>query len=171
MTAFAGMMVRGIAYVMFAVTLAACGFQLRGDAPMGIQSIHVSTVGNSTVATEVRRRLAGGPTKLSPTLKDAEVHLRINAETPEKSILTLTGAGRVYEFQLRLRVDYQVSDAAGKMIVEATQLELRRNLTYSETAPLAKDAEEAQLFVDMRQEAAAIILRRIAVATGAGPAR
>ena len=151
--------------------LAGCGFQLRGDAPMGIQSIHVSTVGASPVATEVRRRLAGGPTKLSPTLKDAEAHLRINSETPEKSILTLTGAGRVYENQLRLRVEYQVSDAAGRMIVEATQIELRRNLTYSETAPLAKEAEEAQLYADMRQEAAAIILRRIAVATGGGPTR
>ncbi len=138
---------------------------------MGIKSIHVSTVGASPVATEVRRRLAGGPTKLSPTFKDAEAHLRINSETPEKSILTLTGAGRVYEYQLRLRVEYQVSDTAGKMIVEATQLELRRNLTYSETAPLAKEAEEAQLYADMRQEAAAIILRRIAVATGGGPTR
>jgi LPS-assembly lipoprotein len=151
--------------------LAGCGFQLRGDAPMGIKSIHVTTVGTSSVATEVRRRLSGGPTKLSPTLKDAEAHLRINAETPEKSILTLTGAGRVYEYQLRLRVEYQVSDAAGRMILETTQLELRRNLTFSETAPLAKEAEEAQLYADMRQEAAAIILRRIAVATGGGLAR
>lgn len=151
--------------------LAGCGFQLRGDAPMGIQSIHVSTVGASPVATEVRRRLSGGATRLSPTLKDAEAHLRINAETPEKSILTLTGAGRVYEYQLRLRVDYQVADAAGKALVEPTQIELRRNLTYSETAPLAKEAEEAQLFTDMRQEAAAVILRRIAVAAGGGPTR
>ncbi len=138
---------------------------------MGIKSIHVSTVGASPVATEVRRRLAGGPTKLATSAKDAEAHLRINSETPEKSILTLTGAGRVYEHQLRLRVDYQVSDAAGKPLVEQTVLEVRRNLTYSETAPLAKEAEEAQLYIDMRQDAAAIILRRIAVAAGGGPAR
>jgi LPS-assembly lipoprotein len=160
---------RILASVLAAVTLAACGFQLRGEAPMGIKSIHVSTAGTSAVATEIRRRLAGGPTQVSPTLKDAEAHLRINAETPEKSILTLTGTGRVYEYRLVLKVDYQVSDAAGKALVEPTQLELRRNLTYSETAPLAKEAEEAQLYVDMRQEAAAIILRRIAVAAGGGP--
>ncbi len=160
-----------LAVLALVSTLAGCGFQLRGDAPMAIKSIHVSTVGNSAVAAEVRRRLASGPTKLSPTLKDAEAHLRIDAETTEKQILTLTGAGRVYEYQLRLRVDYRVSDAAGKAIVEPTQIEVRRNLTYSETAPLAKEAEESQLYVDMRQEAAAIILRRIAVAAGGGPAK
>ena len=154
---------------LLALAAAGCGFQLRGDAPMGLKSIHVSTVGNSAVAAEIRRRLAGSPTKLSPTLKDAEAHLRINAEATEKAILTLTGAGRVYEYQLRLRVDYEVNDAAGKALVEPTQLEVRRNLTYSETAPLAKEAEETQLYVDMRQEAAATILRRIAVATGGGP--
>lgn len=138
---------------------------------MALQSIHVSTVGSSAVATEVRRRITASPTKLSPTLKDAQAHLRINAETPEKSILTLTGAGRVYEYQLRLRVEYQLADAAGNVLVEPTQVELRRSLTYSESAPLAKEAEEAQLYVDMRQEAAALILRRIAIATGGAPAR
>jgi LPS-assembly lipoprotein len=162
---------RALAALALAGALAGCGFQLRGDAPLGLKSIHVSTVGNSAVAAEVRRRLASGPTKLTPAIKDAEAHLRINAETQEKSILTLTGAGRVYEYQLRLRVDYQVSDAAGNALVEPTQLEVRRNLTYSDTAPLAKEAEEVQLYVDMRQEAAAIILRRIAVVTGGGPAR
>jgi LPS-assembly lipoprotein len=160
-----------LALVLFPLALAGCGFQLRGDAPMGLKSIHVSTVGNSAVATEVRRRLAGGPTKVTTAIKDAEAHLRINSETQEKAILTLTGAGRVYEYQLRLRVEYQVSDATGKALVEPTQLEVRRNLTYSDTAPLAKEAEEVQLYVDMRQEAAAIILRRIAVVSGGGPAR
>jgi LPS-assembly lipoprotein len=77
----------------------------------------------------------------------------------------------VYEYQLRLRIDYQVSDASGKALVEPTQVEVRRNLTYSDTAPLAKEAEEVQLYVDMRQDAAGIILRRIAVASGGGPAR
>lgn len=159
------------AAIVLSAAVAGCGFQLRGDAPMGLKSIHVSTAGGSAVATEVRRRLAGGPTKLSPTLKDAEAHLRITSETPEKSIQTLTGSGRVYEYLLRLRVEYEVTDAAAKPIVAPTSLEVRRNLTYSETAPLAKEAEEAQLYVDMRQEAAAIILRRIAVAAGGGPAR
>jgi len=162
---------RGLATLAFVAVLAGCGFQLRGDAPMGLKSIHVSTDGNSAVATEVRRRLAGGPTQLAPTIKDAEAHLRITSETQEKAILTLTGTGRVYEYQLRLRVDYQVNDASAKALVEPTQIEVRRNLTYSDTAPLAKEAEEVQLYVDMRQDAAAIILRRIAIASGGGPAR
>ena len=39
---------------------------------------------------------------------------------------------------------------------------LFRSVTYSETAPVAKEAEEQLLFRDMNLEAAGQILRRIA---------
>ena len=48
---------------------------------------------------------------------------------------------------------------------------MRRVITYSETAPLAKEAEELLLFEDMRGEAAGQILRRIAVVNARQPAR
>lgn len=134
---------------------------------MALRSLHVASTVPSPVASEIRRQLAGGATRLATVASDAEAHLRITAETTEKNILTLTGAGRVFDYQLRLKVAFQVSDAAGRAIVEPSEFELRRILSYSETAPLAKEAEEAQLFADMRREAATRILRRIAVVTEA----
>jgi LPS-assembly lipoprotein len=153
-----------LAAALLCAVLAGCGFQLRGDAPMGLATMHVSSAVPSTVANEVRRSLASSSTKLVPAPQGAQAHLRILAENIEKTIFTLTGTGRVYEFQLRLLVSYQV-DVPGTEIplVPASEIDVRRVITYSETAPIAKEAEELLLYKDMQADAAGQILRRIAV--------
>lgn len=158
-----------VAAAILALTLAGCGFQLRGEAPTGLKTIYVSTVAPSRVAVEVRRQLSGGPTTLAATAKEGEAHLRILSESTDKTIQTLTSVGRVFDYRLRLRVGYQVTQAAEKALIEPTEIELFRIISYSETAPLAKEAEEGLLFDDMRSEAATRILRRIAVARGQAP--
>jgi LPS-assembly lipoprotein len=86
-----------IAAAFACLLLGACGFQLRGEAPMGLKTLYVSAAVPSQVAQEVRRRLSGGPTKIAATAKEGEAHLRILSEQTEKLIQTLTGAGVVYD--------------------------------------------------------------------------
>jgi LPS-assembly lipoprotein len=162
---------RVIVAALFPVVLAACGLHLRGDAPTDLKTLYLSTAAPSQVAVEIRRQLSGGATKLVPNAKDGELHLRILSEHTEKTILTLTGAGRVFDFQLRLKVGFQVTDAAEKTIVEPAEIELRRIISYSESAPLAKEAEERLLFGEMRVEAAGRVLRRIAIVHARLPPR
>lgn len=130
---------------------------------MGLRTIFVAADVPSQVATELRRQLVGGPTKLAATAPEGEATVRILAESTEKTIQSLTGAGRVFDFRLALKVRYQVTGAPGKFLVEPAEIELWRIITYSETAPLAKEAEEQLLYAEMRNEAATRILRRIAV--------
>lgn len=158
------MLSRLAAALALLLALAGCGFQLRGDAASGLRSVHVSAEGASGIAVELRRLLAATPGGAVAQAKDAEIHLRILSETTEKTIQTLTGAGRVYDYLMRLRVRYRVTDRAGNELIAPTEFELRRVITYSETAPLAKEAEERLLYEDMRGEAAARILRRVSVA-------
>jgi LPS-assembly lipoprotein len=146
------------------LALAACGFQLRGEAPMGLKTLHVSTAGTSLVAAEIRRSLAAGPTSLVANPAQADAHLRILEEKREKTIFTLTGSGRVYEYQLRVIVSYQVTLPGREApLIAPSEIDVRRVITYSESAPLAKEAEEQLLFRDMNVDAAGQILRRIAV--------
>lgn len=160
--AFAGM-------TTAALLAASCGFQLRGDAPMGLKSLYVSNDMPSQVAVEVKRTLASSQTRVVKAPSEAEAHLRITSETREKTIFTITGAGRVYEYQLRLLVSYVVN-VPGKEVplIPATEIDIRRVITYSETAPVAKEAEEALLYRDMVTEATGQVLRRIAAVRHAG---
>jgi LPS-assembly lipoprotein len=152
-----------LAAAALALALAGCGFQLRGDSPTGLESLSVSAAVPARVAVEIRRQLSGGPTRLEANAARAQASLQILAENTEKNILTLTSAGSVFDYMLRLRVTFQVTDARSREIVPATSIELERILTYSESAPLAKEAEEQFLYDDMRQQAATRILRRIVV--------
>jgi len=147
------------------MTLAACGFELRGDPAVGIKTMSVTQAGGSQVAAEIRRTLSAGPTRLVGVPGEAEAHLRILAEAREKSVYTLTGAGRVYEYQLRLAVRYQLTvPGREEPAIAPTEVEARRLITYVESAPIAKEAEEQLLYKDMQVDLARQILRHIAAA-------
>jgi LPS-assembly lipoprotein len=128
--------------------LASCGFRLRGDPEVGIRKLYISSVGASTVLADIRRTLATGPTRLVATAVEGEAHLRILQEEREKNVATITGTGRVYEYQLILRVRYE-------LVVPGRE------------APTAKEAEEQLLFKDMQLDLAHQILRQVAAAKSA----
>ena len=146
--------------------LSSCGFQLRGDPALGVKALAVTAVGGSTVAADIRRALRGSSaTSLAPNAESAGAHLRLLQEARDKTVFTITGAGRVYEHQLRLIVRYDlVRPGQEEPVIPPTEIEARRLITYSEAAPVAKEAEEALLFKDMQVELAARILRQVAIA-------
>ena len=145
--------------------LVSCGFHLRGEPEVGVRKLFISAAVPSTVQTDIRRTLATGPTRLVATAPEAEAHLRILQEGRDKTVYTVTGAGRVYEYQLRLLVRYElVVPGREEPIIAPTDVETRRLITYSATAPTAKEAEEQLLYKDMQAEIAGRILRQIALA-------
>ena len=156
--------------------LAACGFELRGEPTVGLRTLYVSSAVPSSVLTDIRRILATGRTRIVPSEAGAEAGLRILGETREKTVHTITGSGRVYEFQLRLAVSYQLTvPGREEPVIAPSEVSTTRLITYSEAAPTAKEAEEQLLYKDMQADLAGRILRQVAVArresAGAFPAR
>jgi LPS-assembly lipoprotein len=151
--------------LLVGLTLAGCGFHLRGDPEVGIRKLFISSAQPSQVVADVRRTLATGPTRLVTTPAEAEAHLLIMSELREKTVYTLTGAGAVFEFQLKLIVRYELLVPGREdPVIEPTTIEARRLISYSAAAPTAKDAEEQLLFKDMQLDLARQILRHVAAA-------
>jgi LPS-assembly lipoprotein len=97
--------------------------------------------------------------------KEEEATLRLLRESRDKVVHTITGSGRVYDFQLRLAVTYQLTvPGREEPIIPPTEVATTRLITYSEAAPTAKEAEEVLLYKDMQADLAGRILRQIAVA-------
>src|SRR5215203_1605066 len=79
--------------------LASCGFHLRGQADLPFESMYI--IGSPTFATPLSRAVrAGSKTRITTDPKEADVTLQILGEARERSILSLSGAGRVQELQL-----------------------------------------------------------------------
>ena len=155
-------MIRSIVLLGTLGLLTACGFHLRGEYNVPFASVFLSATGASQVAVTLRRELNNSPTKLMPSAKDAEAQLNITGEKRERIILSLSGAGRVREYQLKVYVRYQLVDSKGAVAIPTSEIQLQRIMTYDDSQVIAKQQEEAMLYKDMEQDAANQILRRIA---------
>jgi LPS-assembly lipoprotein len=145
-----------------ALLLGACGFHLRGSATVPFQTLYIPNP-KSGIALDLKRNIeAGTNAKVVDDPKAAEAILELTGESREKIILSLTGTGRVSEFRLRYRVSYRVHDGKGGEYVPTSVVQLQRDITYSDSEILAKEAEEQLLFRDMQSDMVQQVLRRLA---------
>ena len=152
------------AFILLAASLvlAACGFQLRGTAQLPFQSVYIQAPSNSQFALQVKRAVeAGTSTRVTDKAGDAQVVLQILNELQEKTILSLSGGGRVSEYLLRYRVSFRLTDRLNKEHIPASEIVLRRDYTYNDDQALAKESEEASLYQSMRNDAVHQLLRRL----------
>lgn len=146
------------------LTLAACGFQLRGSARLPFETIYLPST-TSGIALDLKRTIqAGTSTRVVDSPKDAQAVLEFTEETREKEILSLTGAGRVREFRLHYRVRYRVHDGKGRQYIPPTTLAQLRDITFGDSVVLAKESEEQLLYRDMQNDVVAQIMRQLAAA-------
>ncbi|MBV9892090.1 MAG: hypothetical protein JO090_14545, partial [Rhizobacter sp.] len=73
-----------------------------------------------------------------------------------------TAAAQIREFELRLRFGFRLVDATGKVLIPDSEILLTRSLTYTETAALGKEQEEAFLYRAMQSDIVSQVLRRLA---------
>ena len=84
-------------------------------------------------------------------------------------MLSLTGTGKVREFQLRYQVGFRVHDGKGGEYVPPSTIQLTRDVTFNDAEILAKEQEEQILFRDMQSDMVQQILRRLAAAKKPAP--
>lgn len=144
-----------------AAVLAGCGFQLRRPPPMPFSRVALQGFApRSPLAVELRRHLAEvAEVMASPA--QAQVVLVALQEQRERSIVASTATGQVRELQLRLRFQFRVQTPSGRELAPAAQLLLSRDISYSETAALAKELEEGQQYREMQDDIATQVLRRL----------
>jgi LPS-assembly lipoprotein len=148
-----------------ALLLAACGFQLRGTATLPFNSLYVQAAPTSLLATQLKRTvLVGTGTRITERPEQAEVILHILNELQEKQILSLSGGGRVSEFQLRYRVSFRLTDTKNREHIPASEIVLRRDYSFADNQALSKESEEALLYRDMRDDAVSQLVRRLQAA-------
>ncbi len=149
-----------------ALSLAGCGFQLRNSQTYSFQSIAVTPARGSPVALEVARYLGSGVRVVSaPDVQPPpDVILDILQEQREKTVVGVNASGQVREFQLRLTVKFRLRTTQGAEPIATTEIVQQRDISFSETAVLAKEAEEALLYKDMQADIVQQLLRRLGAA-------
>lgn len=144
---------------VLALGLAACGFRMRGATFLPFVSLRTnnlsphSALGQALVAelTTSGVTVIGPARPLAPgEAPDAvDVVLDVLTDQRERAVVGKTATGQVRELELRYRFKFRVRTPAGKELIPDTELLQERDLSYSETVALGKEAEEELLNRDM----------------------
>jgi LPS-assembly lipoprotein len=144
------------------VLLTACGFQLRGQAMLPFETLFISAPAGHPIGTDLKRLIkAGTKTQIVNKAKDAQATLEIISVTNDKEIMSVSGGGRVREFELRYRVSYRLIDSKGVELIPVNEIALRRIIPFTDAQVVAKEGEEAMLVREMQGDSAAQIVRRM----------
>jgi LPS-assembly lipoprotein len=149
-----------------ALTLAGCGFQLRDAPDLAFDSLYVNAGETSPIGNEIKRNLASLDALTLITdpkgLPSADAVLDIQYEAREKTVVGVNTSGQVREFQLRTRLRFRLRTPQGKELIGSTELMLQRDISFNESAVLAKEAEEELLYRDMQSDIVRQLIRRLA---------
>ena len=145
-----------------APALGGCGFQLRGATELPFSRIALEGFApRSPLAEELQRTLAQSAEVVTNPAQ-AQVVLHALNDKRERSVVASTTAGQVRELQLRVRLEFRLATPAGRELIPATELLLTRDMSYSETAALAKEYEERSCCATMQTDIVAQLMRRLA---------
>ncbi len=144
-------------------TLSACGFSLRGHAPLpsGIDTVHLQT-GSTALRNHLRLALEANGARIAPEKKGADATLVIAAESFDRRVLAVDpGTGKSREFELVYNLNFRFSGRDGKALLASQALKLRRDFVFDDDAVIGKSREEGVLIEEMRRDAASQIMRRL----------
>ncbi|SDA20717.1 LPS-assembly lipoprotein [Nitrosospira sp. Nsp11] len=148
--------------VVFCFFLAACGFQLRGQAKLPFETLYISFPAGHPIGTDLRRLIkASTTTRIIDKPKNAQAILEIVSVTNDKQIMSVSGGGRVREFELFYRISFRLINAKGEELIPTSEIALRRILPYTDAQVVGKEGEEAMLVREMQSDSAAQIVRRL----------
>ncbi len=155
---------RALVLALAATTLTACGFELKRPPALRFKTIQLTGFPpRSPLAAELKRNIdTSATTTVVEAIKDADVVLESLADERERSVVATTAANQVREFELRSRFRFALRTASGKELIPSTEILLKRDLTYTESAALAKEQEEAFLYRAMQSDIVSQVLRRLA---------
>lgn len=153
-----------LAALAAAASLGGCGFELKRPPALRFRTIQlVGFAPRSPLAAELTRQIAfSDATRVVATLPEAEVVLFALTDEREKSVVATTAASQVREFELRYRFRFRLATQSGRELLPSAEILLKRELTYTESAALAKEQEETFLYRAMQNDIVQQVLRRLA---------
>ena len=149
-----------------ALALSGCGFALRKAPDFAFTTFYSPLTESSPLGVQLKRSLqSSGKVRVVNDLTQLDasgVVLDVISEQREKVVVGLNSSGQVREFQLRIRFKFRLRSQQGRELIGDTEILQQRDISFNESAVLAKEAEEQLLYRDMQSDIVQQIMRRLA---------
>ena len=176
MTASRRLLLRGLVLGGAAVSLAGCGFRLRGPLQLPFVTVR-SNLSTSEVGRALRAELTASGARFveaGPTLpgerpkppEPADIVLDVLQDQRERVVVGMNSRGEVRELTLRYRFKFRVRTDRGRDLITDTELLQERDISYNEALVVGKELEEGLLYRDMQADIVRQVLRRLSLIKG-----
>ncbi|HEY4066508.1 MAG TPA: LPS assembly lipoprotein LptE [Burkholderiaceae bacterium] len=147
-----------------AAALAGCGFELRRAPALRFKTIQlIGFAPRSPLHDELRGNInASTTTTVVDGPAQAQVVLESLDDARQKVVVASTAVGQVTEFQLREHFTFRLRSIGGRELIPRTELTQNRDMSYTESAALGKEQEEAALYRAMQTDIVQQVMRRLA---------
>lgn len=145
-----------------AATLSGCGFQLRGRDAIPYKTLYIDAPKDSQATRQLADALRSRGIAVTETANTAEATVKLSQDRESRTVLALSGGGRVREYRLNYALSYSLIGKDGQEIFAPSEIQQSRDFTYDDNQYLAKTAEESFLYRDLREDAVQQIVRRLA---------
>ena len=144
--------------------LPGCGFELRRAPELRFRTIQLTNFKpRSPLADELRMNInASKTTQVVDGVAQAQVVLEALEDVREKVVVASGAVGQVTEFRLRERFRFRLRSVNGRELIPETEILQNRDLSYTESAALAKEQEENFLYRTMQSDIVSQVMRRLA---------
>jgi len=159
--------IRRATILLLALAVGACGFHPRAEIalPAALQTVALDVADTfSPLARDLEAALERAGATVQPKGTDGAGVVRIPVNEMKTEVLTVGGTARVQEYAVRYRVELELADAKGGLILPRTPIELEREYSFDETQALGAAQEEALIRKELQKEMAQQVLRRIEAA-------
>lgn len=156
--------------ILVMLALTACGFQLRGVANLSFKTLYIQGP-KLSVQREIIQSVKNNNITIVDAIEDADVVLDLMHESNQKRILSLSGSGKVREYELNYEVNFRMREASNPEWNKIQTVKMRRDYSYNDQLLLGKGEEEERINKDMRSDAVREIVRRLSAFKVTAPAK
>ena len=154
--------------LVLAVTLSACGFQLRGSHLEELKDsrVYVKSSGAKKLADEVKRQLEFAEVAVVQDPGQAQYVIEVMNERFDRKVLSVSAdTGKVEEYELTYNSLLTVTGPEGNVLLKNEPVTAQRDYTFDEDSVLGKFDEEKKLREEITRHAADSVLRRFRTVT------
>lgn len=149
------------------MTLAACGFQLRGQTTVSeeLKTLYIQGVNTrqDVFGVELKRALMRNGIEVLDEYREGAALFTVLENRFDRHVLSVGSDAKVREYELEAQVIFQVTDDNGELIGTRQRVEARRDYQFDRSQILAMDEQERVLRQDLNKQMVQSVLRRLSV--------
>ena len=163
----AGRLLQASLMLVAAFALSACGFHLRENAtlPPQMQRVHLTVNGGGDFQRHLARALQTSGVTIEDDSGPGIAELRVPVAAFSTETLSAGGYVRITEYAVRYQVQFDVTDAAGQVLVPHQRIDMSREYSYDASNTVGDESQVQEIQRSLNDDMVQAILFRLQAAS------